>query len=160
MDGAATQGCRRRRWRGAGLAILRCPRHDRSRARHPTTPFRSPGALSPVGGSDDYALWDAAYVLGSLSNNDRREFEAHLGTCRSCRESVSELSGMPALLAQLTRDDVAAIDEGGSGAPPPLSPPLLTSLLTKVSRGRRRSRLLTWAVAAAAVLVVGVLVGV
>jgi hypothetical protein len=26
---------------------------------------------------------------------------------------------MPALLAQLTRDDVAAIDDGESGAPPP-----------------------------------------
>jgi hypothetical protein len=26
-----------------------------------------------------FALWDAAYVLGSLSDVDRREFEAHLG---------------------------------------------------------------------------------
>jgi hypothetical protein len=50
---------------------------------------------------------------------------------------------MPALLAQLNRDDVAAIDERGSGAPPPLSPLQLTSL-TKVGGRRRRSRLLTW----------------
>jgi hypothetical protein len=64
---------------------------------------------------------------------------------------------MPALLAQLTRDDVAAIDGRGSGAPPPLSPLLLTSPLSKVSGRRRRSRLLTWAVAAAAVLAVGLL---
>jgi hypothetical protein len=27
--------------------------------------------------SDEYALWDAAYVLGSLSTADRRAFEAH-----------------------------------------------------------------------------------
>ncbi len=159
MDGAATQGCRRQRLGGAGLAILRCPHHDRSRAQHPTTPFRSPRALSLVGVSDEYALWDAAYVLGSLSSPDRREFEAHLSTCPSCRDSVTELSGMPALLAQLTPDYVAAIDKQASDTPPALSPLLLTSLLTKVSRWRRRSRLLTWAVAAAAaaVLALGVL---
>lgn len=124
------------------------------------TPSRSPRALSLVGVSDEYALWDAAYVLGSLSSADRREFEAHLSSCAPCRESVSELSGMPSLLAKMTRDDVAAIDEGGSGAPPPVNPLLLTSLLAKISQLRRRSRLLTWtvAVAAAAVLVVGAFV--
>ncbi|MCW2653701.1 MAG: hypothetical protein JWR32_4677 [Mycobacterium sp.] len=162
MDRVETQGCRRQRWGGAGLAILRCPHHDRSRAQHPTTPFRSPRALSPVSVGDEYARWNAAYVLGSLSNNDRREFEAHLSTCPSCRESVSELSGMPALLAQLTRDDVVAIDEGGSAAPPRLRPLLLTSLLTKVGRGRRRSRLAIWTLTAVAtaVLVVSVLVAI
>jgi anti-sigma factor RsiW len=93
-------------------------------------------ALSRAG--DEYARWDAAYVLGSLSGADRHEFEAHLSSCPSCRESVAELSGMPALLAQLDRDDVAAIDDGESGAPPALNPLLLTSLLAKVGRGRRR----------------------
>jgi ribosomal protein L32 len=148
MDGAVTQGCRRQRRVGAGLAILRCPRHDRSGAQHPTTRCRSPRAPSPECVGDTYALWDAAYLLGSLSSNDRREFEAHLSTCPSCRESVTELSVMPALLAQLTRDDVAAIDEGGSGAPHALNPLLLTSPLGKVSGRRRRSRLLTWALTA------------
>jgi anti-sigma factor RsiW len=134
------------------------------------TQFRPPGAslggASPASEVDEYALWDAAYVLGSLSSADRREYEAHLSTCPSCRESVSELNGMPALLAQLTRDDVAGIDEHGDedgpDAPPPLSPLVLTSLLAKVSRRRRRSRLVTWTVAAAAaaVLVIGVLVSV
>jgi hypothetical protein len=131
------------------------------------TQFRPPGASlagasPPSGDADEYALWDAAYVLGSLSSADRREFEAHLSTCPSCRESVSELSGMPSLLAQLTPDVVAGIDENAPDAPPPLSPLLLTSLLAKVSRRRRRSRLVTWTVAAAAaaVLVIGVLVAV
>ena len=49
----------------------------------------------------EYALWDAAYVLGSLSDADRREFEAHLGECPSCRDAVTELSGMPAVLSLL-----------------------------------------------------------
>src|SRR5689334_12737371 len=46
---------------------------------------------------DPYVLWDAAYVLGSLSSAERREFENHMSACPSCRAAVSELSGMPAL---------------------------------------------------------------
>jgi hypothetical protein len=119
-------------------------------------------APSLVGKSDEYALWDAAYVLGSLSDADRREFEAHLRDCRLCRQSVDQLSGMPALLGQLTLDEVAAIDDGGSDALPPPSPRVLTSLLAKVNCRRRNVRLVTWTVAAAAaaVMVVGVLAGV
>jgi hypothetical protein len=125
------------------------------------TPPRRPRALSLVGDGDDYALWDAAYMLGSLSGAERREFEAHLSTCPPCRESVGELGGVPALLAQLDRDDVVAMDNGQPAATPPLNPLLLTSLLAKVSR-RRRSRLMTWTVgaAAAAVLLIGGLVAV
>jgi putative zinc finger protein len=119
----------------------------------------SPRAPSLVGQSDKYALWDAAYVLGSLSDVDRRKFEAHLRGCPSCRQSVDELSGMPALLGHLTVDEVTAIDDGGSDTPPPR---VLTSLLATVSRRRRNARLATWAVAAAAavVTVIGVLAGV
>ena len=104
-------------------------------------------------------LWDAAYVLGSLSDADRREYEAHLRGCQSCRRSVDQLSGIPALLGQLTLDEVAAIDDGASEALPPLSPRVLTSLLDKVSRRRRNARLVRWTVvaAAAAVMVFGVL---
>ncbi|HUO40373.1 MAG TPA: zf-HC2 domain-containing protein [Mycobacterium sp.] len=125
------------------------------------TPF--PGGLFPVG-DDEYALWDAAYVMGSLTATERREYEAHLSTCLPCREAVAELSGMPALLSQLSSDDVAAMDDNVDAAAvtPPLRPQLLTSLLSKVSRRRRRSRLVTWTLAAvaAAVLVVGAVVAV
>jgi anti-sigma factor RsiW len=76
------------------------------------TPLRPPRPFSPERGTDAYTLWDAAYVLGSLSSADGREFQAHLSGCPSCRECVSELRGMPRLLGQLTRDAVAAIDEG------------------------------------------------
>ena len=95
------------------------------------TPLRPSSALSQVGGTDPYALWDAAYVLGSLSSADGRAFTAHLIGCPSCRASVGEFRGIPGLLGQLTRNDVAAIDEGGWSAPPPLSPRLLTSLLAR-----------------------------
>lgn len=107
-----------------------------------------------------YATWDAAYVLGSLSALERREFEAHLAECPSCRAAVAELSGVPALLSQLSREDVAAIDE--SGRAPEISPRLLPSLLQTVRWRRRRTRVTAWVAGAAAAVVLGlgVLVGV
>lgn len=63
-----------------------------------------------------YVMWDAAYVLGSLSADDRREFEGHLGGCTVCRKAVVELSDMPALLAVLDRREVAAIAESSHSA--------------------------------------------
>jgi hypothetical protein len=122
----------------------------------------SPRAPSHAGRDDEYALWDAAYVLGSLSNSERREYEAHLHGCQSCRQSVGQLSGMPAILGKLTADEAAAIDDRGSQVLPPLGPRVLPSLLAKVSRRRRNARLATWTVgaAAAAVMVIGVFVGV
>ena len=73
------------------------------------------------GDSHPYAMWDAAYVLGSLSAADRREFETHLAGCPSCREAVAELGGVPALLSQLDLQDMASINESGTaaGARPP-----------------------------------------
>ncbi len=35
---------------------------------------------SPQRGGHDFAMWDAAYVLGSLCSAERREFEAHLAS--------------------------------------------------------------------------------
>jgi hypothetical protein len=111
---------------------------------------------------DRYALWDAAYMLGSLSSTERREYENHLNGCRSCRASVAELSGMPALLALLDRDEMATAADEPSAEPPPLRPEVLAGLLEKVSSRRRRTRWLTWSVAAAAavVLAVGVFVAI
>lgn len=108
---------------------------------------------------DRYAMWDAAYVLGSLSAAQRREFEAHMAHCPACRDAVADLSGVPALLSQLDREEVAAIDE--SGPAPEMSPTLLPSLLATVRWRRRRSRVVTWvaSAAAAAVLAIGVFVG-
>ncbi len=111
---------------------------------------------------DRYALWDAAYVLGSLSSAERREYENHLTGCPSCRASVSDLCGVPALLALLDRDETAAASDELPAAPPPLRPEVLTTLLEKVTRRRRRTRWLTWSVtaAAAAVLALGVFIAV
>lgn len=108
---------------------------------------------------DRYAMWDAAYVLGSLSAAQRREFETHMAHCPACRDAVAGLSGVPALLSQLDRDEAAAIDE--SGPAPEMSDQLLPSLLAAVRWRRRRTRVVTWVASAAAavVLAIGVFVG-
>jgi len=123
--------------------------------------FGPPGENDlPAGESHDYATWDAAYVLGSLSPADRREYEAHLSTCPSCSQAVADLSGMPALLSKLDGQTVAAMNEANE--PPAMAPNLLPSLLFAVRRRRRRSRLMTWSstAAAAVLLAIGLFVGV
>lgn len=120
-----------------------------------------PQEFVPAEGEHPYAMWDAAYVLGSLSPADRREFEGHLTGCAQCREAVAEISGVPALLSQLDNDGVAAMDASGTAQQPPPAT-LLPALLTEVRRRRRRTRLVTWtaSAAAAAFLGIGVLIGI
>ncbi|MDH6197813.1 hypothetical protein M2272_004469 [Mycobacterium frederiksbergense] len=123
------------------------------------TQFGVPHIPDPVE-IDRYRTWDAAYVLGALSSYERREYEAHLGTCERCRAGIAELSGMPALLAMLELDDVLALED--EQPDPPLRPEVLQSVLDKVSWRRRRSRWVTSAAVglAAALLAVGVVVGI
>ncbi|MFG1930242.1 anti-sigma factor family protein [Mycobacterium sp. NPDC048908] len=119
----------------------------------------------PLGGDllsgDRYVTWDAAYVLGSLTSNERREYEAHLETCERCRSAVAEISGIPALLAMLDLEDVRALDEE-TPETPPLRPQVLESILDKVRWRRRRSRWLTSAAVgvAAALLAVGAVIAI
>ena len=89
-----------------------------------------PGQGAPVAGprgqdGHKYAQWDAAYVLGSLSEMDRREFDAHLGECRACRDAVAELSDMPALLSLLDLDDITDEDDPIAVRPPSPQPDLV-----------------------------------
>ena len=74
-------------------------------------------------GPHEYEMWDAAYVLGALSEADRGEYEEHLADCMSCREAVAELAGVVPLLT-LAGDD----------APVPPCPDLLTSLMAKADQ--------------------------
>jgi hypothetical protein len=111
-------------------------------------------SVGPFDG-DRYETWDAAYVLGSLSATERREYEAHLRTCDRCRNAVGELSGMPALLGLLAADELP--EASAAATEPQLRPEVLDSVLATVRWRRRRSRVLTSAVVgvAAAVLALG-----
>ena len=65
-----------------------------------------PAVTAPI---DRYGSWDAAYVLGALSPAERREFEEHLAGCPGCQAAVSELAGLPGLLAQVSPEDAALL---------------------------------------------------
>src|ERR1700741_2392814 len=147
----------------AGYEIFNLPRDVPGDGSYTMMPLWRPGTPhgGDLSGHDEYTMWDAAYVLGSLSSTERREFEAHLTGCPLCRGAVGELNGMPALLSRLDREEVSALDDC-SGAELLLPADLLPSLRVTVNWRRRRSRIVTWTAgaAAAAVLAIGVLVGV
>jgi anti-sigma factor RsiW len=111
-------------------------------------------------GHAHYADWDAAYVLGSLSPADRREFETHLEGCERCRASVAELSGLPGLLARLDSDrafelleqtDDAVAAETASIRAMPADLVARIQARDAARRSRRRTRLVLGLAAAAVV---------
>ncbi|MGV0851681.1 anti-sigma factor family protein [Mycolicibacterium phlei] len=106
---------------------------------------------------DRYATWDAAYVLGALSGDERREYENHLRNCARCRSAVAELSDIPALLSAV-QPEVFLDEEPGAGPPPEL----LGTLLEKVRTRRTRSRWIASAAVtvAAAALAIGLVIAV
>lgn len=109
---------------------------------------------------DQYATWDASYILGALSPSERREYETHLQGCAQCRAAVGELTGMPGLLGMIDVGDVEAID---SAEPePPLRPELREQVVDQVRFRRRRARWVTTAAVglAAALLTVGAVVAI
>jgi hypothetical protein len=107
---------------------------------------------------DPFLEEDAAYVMGALSPEDRRSFEEHLVDCDRCARSVAELSGMTSSLDLVPLSRV--LQPGLDHDPPPAA--LLGSLM-KAARAERRRRSL-WLVAsgavAAAVVAVGVVLGI
>lgn len=104
-------------------------------------------------GADAYADWDAAYVLGALSSEERSAYETHLADCHACRGAVAELAGVPGLLAKLPPGEVLAmdIDEDELPEAPASLMPVLPAPVTVL----RRRRWLVPAAAAAAALAVG-----
>jgi hypothetical protein len=100
--------------------------------------------------TDPFRELDAAYVLGALSSDDRREFEAHLRTCDECSKAVRELAGLPGLLA-VVPTHVVEMEPAG-----PVPDTLLPSLVRQVRRESRRRRWQLGAAAAAAAVAVGV----
>ena len=85
-------------------------------------------------GHEEFAQWDASYVLGALTPGDRRAYEAHLEECERCRAAVAELASMPGLLARV-RPEVEAWDDTAPVVGPPDN---LIDLVTE--RRVRRSR--------------------
>jgi len=97
--------------------------------------------------TDEFTLYDAAYVLGALSPADRREFEDHVRTCPACASSVAELAGLPGLMSRMSIDQLTA-------EPEPVPETLLPALARIVRRKQARRRLALGAAAAVAACLV------
>ncbi len=105
------------------------------------------------------------YVLGAIDPAERSLVDAHLQTCRECRDELAGLAGLPALLARVNPDEISRIcpdDAVFSGtsrtsvpAPAAEPPPgeLIGTVLDLAQARRRRGR---WRVAAAAAAVVAI----
>lgn len=83
--------------------------------------------------SDMYSTYDAAYLLGALSPEERDEYEQHLLSCPDCRASLGRITGVPGLLAHVPVDSLHDFDR-----PEAPSESLLPGLLREVDRRRRR----------------------
>jgi len=111
---------------------------------------------------DDLAEWDAAYVLGALSLEDRRTYENYLAANPARAAELTELAGMPGILNALSRDEAVALTDL-AGAPPAQAPQdNVASLAQAAAKRQQRSRrtwLATAVASAAALLIAGGLVG-
>jgi hypothetical protein len=107
------------------------------------------------------------YVLGAIDPAERALVEAHLATCRDCRDELAGLAALPALLARVSAEEAVALAAGdgpppagraaGGEAPPELAATVID--LTAARRRRRRWRDASLAVAAALIVAVGVFGG-
>lgn len=105
-----------------------------------------------------FADWDAAYVLGSLSPVDRRAYEGHLATCGACRSAVTELSGMPGLLAHVAPQEALSMLDPAEPKGPPTD--LVARVRAEADRRRaaRRHRVVAWVTAAAVMIAIAIAV--
>jgi predicted anti-sigma-YlaC factor YlaD len=94
---------------------------------------------------DELRDWDAAYLLGSLSADDRRRYERHLADCEACASSMADLAGMPGLLGKVAAADAEALLE----RPPQQAPDLMPRLTEHVARRSQKRRVRRWALALA-----------
>lgn len=88
--------------------------------------------------TDPFAHFDAAYVLGALSDEDRDAFEAHLVGCDECRARVDEVADIPRLLSGVPMAAFDLPEPLAEAGPPPDT--LLPALLRQARAERRRSR--------------------
>lgn len=107
---------------------------------------------------DDLAEWDAAYVLGALSLEDRRTYEDYLAANPARAAELTELREMPGILGALSRDEALALSDLGE-APADSDVASLGQVAARRQRRSRRTMLAATVAVAAALAIVGGVVG-
>lgn len=112
---------------------------------------------------DNYREWDAAYVLGSLSTDERREYERHLTSCVACTSAVAEFAGMPGFLMKIDANTAGALvqtpDRENVFALPLEPIQNLARAVIKEKTHLRRRMAAGMSVAAVFVMVIGLAIG-
>ena len=102
------------------------------------------------------------YVLGAIDPAERALVDAHLVTCRECRDELAGLAGLPALLARVNPDEISRICADDTVRTPADDQPpeeLIGTVLDLAQARRRRNRWRLAAAAAAVVVIAGGLFG-
>jgi hypothetical protein len=122
--------------------------------------------MTPIWDCTDARPSLGVYVLGAIDPAERALVDAHLVTCRDCRDELAGLAGLPALLARVNPDEVSRIcaddtvragPHAGADDQPPDE--LIGTVLDLAEARRRRTRWRFVAAAAAVVAIAGGLFG-
>ena len=102
------------------------------------------------------------YVLGAIDPAERGLVDAHLVTCRDCRDELAGLAGLPALLARVNPDEISRICADDTVRTVTSDDPpeeLLGTVRNLAEARRRRNRWRYLSAAAAAVVIAAGLFG-
>ena len=118
--------------------------------------------MTPTWDCTDARVSLGVYVLGAIDPAERALVDAHLLTCRDCRDELAGLAGLPALLARVNPDEISRIcaDDTVRTVTDDRPPgELIGTVLDLAEARRRRTRWRFLAAAAAVVAIAGGLYG-
>src|SRR6202020_1700033 len=103
------------------------------------------GAMTETWDCSAARLSLGVYVLGAIDPAERALVDAHLATCRDCRDELAGLAGLPALLARVSMEEAVAlaVTDGPDIALDEMPEPpreLLATVLDLTAARRRRHR--------------------
>ena len=109
--------------------------------------------MTPTWDCTDARLSLGVYVLGAIDPAERALVDAHLVTCRDCRDELAGLAGLPALLARVNPDEISRIcaDDTVRTVTDDRPPDELIGTVLDLAKARRRRTRWRFAAAAAAV---------